>query len=332
MLARDVMTTDVSVVGPNSSSAEVARILLATRVSALPVVDHDGAPIGVVSEWDLVGQHATDRVAKRERWLSHLAEGQPLAADFLQSVDPTNRTTAEIMHQPVIAVPETTPIAEVARLIAEHRIKRVFVTRGDRLVGVVSRIDLVRAHLLEATPVALHPRRVPVGEESSDVSTARSGPPPVPNPSTSAPTIASGPSAAEFDLLVAAAEQAEQMQRTAAERIASDARRALVTALQQKVLSHAAWQSLIERARHVAKRGGREFLLIRFPSELCSDRGRAINAADPKWPESLCGEAADVFERWQRELKPQGFGLTAQILDFPGGFPGDAGLTLRWGR
>jgi CBS domain-containing protein/uncharacterized membrane protein len=331
MLARDVMTTDVSVVQRNSSSAEVARILLATHVSAVPVVDAGGVPIGVVSEWDLVGLQATDRTAKRELWLSHLAEGQPLAADFLQSVDPTNRTAAEIMHQPVIAVAETTPITEVARLIAEHRIKRVFVTRDDRLVGVVSRIDLVRAYAAKAEPTTLRPLRAPIDPRPA-VATTRSLPPSAPASDKPTPAPTNGPSAAEFDALVAAAEQAERAQRAAAERMASDARRAQVTALQQKSLDQATWQSLIERARSAAKRGSRELLLIRFPSELCSDRGRAINVADPLWPETLSGEAADVFERWQRELKPQGFGLAAQILDFPGGFPGDAGLTLKWGR
>jgi CBS domain-containing protein len=332
MLARDVMTTKVTVVQRNSSSAEVAHTLLATRVSGVPVVDDSGVPIGVVSEWDLVGQHASDRIAKREEWLSHLAEGQPLAADFLQSVDPTSRTAAEIMHQPLITVLETTPIADVARLIAEHHIKRVFVTRDGRLVGVISRIDLVRAHLSETDPVALHPRRAAIEQTSSPVPAAHAPPPPSKTPDLPPLERAGAPSAAEFHRLVAAAEEAEQAQRANAARMAIAARRALVTALEHKVLDQSTWDSLIERARTAARRGAGEFLLIRFPSELCSDRGRAINVPDPKWPETLRGEAADVFERWLRELKPQGFGLTAQILDFPGGFPGDAGLTLRWDR
>ncbi|ABD87564.1 CBS domain-containing protein [Rhodopseudomonas palustris] len=330
MLARDVMTAGVSVVGLSSSSADVARVLLASRVSAVPVVDGDGAPIGVVSEWDLVGQRTSDRIAKRDQWLSRLAEGQPLAAEYLQSVDPANRSAAEIMHRPLIAVPEATPIAEVARLITEHRIKRVFVTRDGRLVGVVSRSDLVRAYFAATVPSA-PPPRVPFEQTSSIAPPARAAAPlPAPNPSAS--EVAERPSAHEFDLLVATAEDSERAQRAAAERLAGETRRALVSELQQKTLSEAAWHTAIEGARRAAKLGLREFLLIRFPSELCSDRGRAINAMDPSWPETLIGEAADVFARWQQDLKPQGFGLTAQILDFPNGFPGDAGLTLRWGR
>jgi hypothetical protein len=57
-----------------------------------------------------------------------------------------------------------------------------------------------------------------------------------------------------------------------------------------------------------------------------------INVPDPDWPSSLRGKAADLYERWQDELKPRGFGLSARILEFPGGFPGDVGMTLVWGE
>ena len=76
----------------------------------------------------------------------------------------------------------------------------------------------------------------------------------------------------------------------------------------------------------------KELLLLRFPHDLCSDGGRAINAPEPDWPSTLRGEAAEVYLRWQRELKPQGFQLAARILDFPGGLIGDVGLFLVWGK
>ena len=84
-------------------------------------------------------------------------------------------------------------------------------------------------------------------------------------------------------------------------------------------------------ARNAAGAGQREFMLIRFPSRLCSDGGRAINAPDQRWPETLRGEPADVFQRWRAELQPQGFQVAAQIVDFPDGLPGDAALFLMWG-
>ena len=92
------------------------------------------------------------------------------------------------------------------------------------------------------------------------------------------------------------------------------------------------WKELMRRAREAAKAGNTEFQLLRFPSQLCSDGGRAINVSEDGWEKSLRGEARELYERWKKLLKPQGFHLTAKILDFPDGFPGDAGLYLTWSR
>lgn len=109
-----------------------------------------------------------------------------------------------------------------------------------------------------------------------------------------------------------------------------EARRAHVARMREERLDEDAWRTKLERALEAAARGEKEFLLLRFPSELCEDGGRMINAPDPDWPTTLRGQAADVHARWRDELKPRGFGLAARILEFPGGFPGDAGLTLTW--
>jgi hypothetical protein len=79
-----------------------------------------------------------------------------------------------------------------------------------------------------------------------------------------------------------------------------------------------------------AERGEREVLAIRFPSQYCTDGGRAINNFEPGWPETLTGFAKRAYEFWDNELKPQGYKLRAQIMDFPGGVPGDVGIFLRW--
>jgi hypothetical protein len=79
-----------------------------------------------------------------------------------------------------------------------------------------------------------------------------------------------------------------------------------------------------------AERGEREVLAIRFPSEYCTDGGRAINSFEPDWPKTLTGFAKRAYEFWQTELEPQGYKLRAQIMDFPGGMPGDVGIFLRW--
>ena len=79
-----------------------------------------------------------------------------------------------------------------------------------------------------------------------------------------------------------------------------------------------------------AERGEREVLAIRFPSEYCTDGGRAINSFEPDWPKTLTGFAKRAYEFWQKELEPQGYKLHAQIMDFPGGMPGDVGIFLKW--
>ena len=90
------------------------------------------------------------------------------------------------------------------------------------------------------------------------------------------------------------------------------------------------WNALLHGAREAAERGEEEFLLLRFPSDLCVDQGRAINASLPDWPKTLRGEAAEIYLHWERELKPRGFHLMARVLDYPNGMPGDIGLFLGW--
>jgi len=79
-----------------------------------------------------------------------------------------------------------------------------------------------------------------------------------------------------------------------------------------------------------AERGEREVLAMRFPSEYCTDGGRAINSFEPNWPKSLTGFAKRAYDFWQKELEPQGYKLRVQIMDFPGGVPGDVGVFLKW--
>jgi hypothetical protein len=79
-----------------------------------------------------------------------------------------------------------------------------------------------------------------------------------------------------------------------------------------------------------AERGEREVMALRFSSEYCTDGGRAINNVEPDWPQSLTGFAKRAYGFWQKELEPKGYKLRAQIMDFPGGMPGDVGIFLRW--
>ena len=318
MLARDIMTRNLVTVAPQDRLSTVARALLEARVSAVPVIDDGGRPIGVVSEWDLIGQHAPDRVARRDHWLSRLAEGQPLSAEYVEIVDPDARTAAEVMTAPVITIPEGADLTTIAGVLAVRKVKRVFVVSDERLVGVVSRADLARALMLKAQLV---PERAPIEPP----------PPPPPSPPVATAPSEPGVSAAIFRRLVESHEDAKRAAREREKQVQEAARLALVKKLAGERLGDRAWKDLMERAHAAAERGEGDFLLIRFPSMLCSDGGRMINAPDPNWPTSLRGPAADIYERWRDELKPAGFGLVARILEFPGGYPGDAGLTLTWG-
>ena len=79
-----------------------------------------------------------------------------------------------------------------------------------------------------------------------------------------------------------------------------------------------------------AERGEDHLQVFTFPSELCTDGGRAINSNASNWPETLAGFAQRAYEFYVAELQPQGYRLRAEILDFPGGMPGEVGITLAW--
>lgn len=143
MNARDVMTRDVVSVTSDTPMRKIAALLLEKRISAVPVVDSSGAPIGMVSEGDLTGRSEEERQARQDWWLTVLAEGEKLSPDFLASLNyPTAR---DIMSAPVITIDEETSLGEIAALLTTHRIKRVPVIRDGCVVGIVSRADLVRA-------------------------------------------------------------------------------------------------------------------------------------------------------------------------------------------
>ncbi|WP_029349259.1 hypothetical protein [Bosea sp. 117] len=93
---------------------------------------------------------------------------------------------------------------------------------------------------------------------------------------------------------------------------------------------HEIAQSLLVKLRLAAERGETELMVMRFPNNLCTDRGRAINNTEERWPETLIGRPRQAYELWRDRLKPAGYGLAAMIVDWPNGMPGDVGLFLTW--
>jgi CBS domain-containing protein/uncharacterized membrane protein len=340
MIARDIMTTEILSIGPDARVPDIARLLATRGISAAPVIDGNGALVGMVSEGDLIGRSGRsgrERESRRDWWLSILAEGEALSAEYLDTLRPEEATARDIMSAPVVTASETTDIAEIARLLESYRIKRVPILRDGRVVGIVSRADLVRAIAAAPDlPAPVHPHG-PTGLFVEAISaldarlhTGRTA-------SDSHPAVATPASAANAALTAQRFRDLrekyrhQQMQRREEVEDAAEARqREQVKDLTDHHIDDATWNTLIGHALEAAGRGEKEFLLLRFPSTLCSDGGRAINVPLPNWQRTLRGEAAEIYLRWERELKSHGFHLGARVLEFPGGFPGDIGLFLRW--
>jgi CBS domain-containing protein len=141
MHAADVMTPDVVCAGPDMSLAELVRLMLDRDVSGVPIVI-DGRVVGMVSEGDLLRRAELGIKTPPLRWLELLTSSDRLAADYAKS---HGRKASEIMTRDVVTVDATTPITEVAHLLEARHIKRVPVTREGRLVGIVTRRNLLQA-------------------------------------------------------------------------------------------------------------------------------------------------------------------------------------------
>jgi CBS domain-containing protein len=150
MLVKQIMTKDVVSVSPDSSVRDLARLLIERRISGVPVVDAEQRVVGIVSEGDLLFRAETGARRPRARWLSIFVGDGESAADFIKS---HARRVSDLMTRDVVSVSEDATVSEVAGILAERHVKRLPVLRDGRLVGIVSRADLVRALALAANPV-----------------------------------------------------------------------------------------------------------------------------------------------------------------------------------
>jgi CBS domain-containing protein len=150
MHAADVMTPDVICAGPDTSLAELVRLMLDNDVSGVPIIE-DGRVVGIVSEGDLLRRAELGIETWPLRWLELLTSSDRLAADYAKS---HGRKASEIMTRDVVTVDVAAPITDVAHLLEARHIKRVPVTRDGRLVGIVTRRNLLQAL---ATSLAVPP-------------------------------------------------------------------------------------------------------------------------------------------------------------------------------
>ena len=169
MNAREVMTSAVISATGDTPVRDIAQLLLQNHISAVPILDKSGAPIGMVSEGDLVGRDETEHDARREWWLALLAEGESLNSEFLSNLRRPERVASDVMSKPVVTVEEHTDTAEIARLLAAHRIKRVPVVRNGQVVGIVSRENLLRALASEERRHDVKPKEGAMARALGDV-------------------------------------------------------------------------------------------------------------------------------------------------------------------
>lgn len=142
MKASDIMTTDVITVAADSSVRDAAETLLKNRIGGAPVVDAKGNLVGVVSEGDLFRRAETGTEHERSWWLKLLMGHEQLATEYVKE---HSRKIADVMSHKVITASPDTRASEIAEMLESSRIKRVPIVKNGKLVGIVSRANLLHA-------------------------------------------------------------------------------------------------------------------------------------------------------------------------------------------
>jgi CBS domain-containing protein len=142
MKARDIMTKNVVSVGPEAPVREVAAQMLERRISGVPVVDGERRVLGILSEGDLIRRPEIETDHAPTGWLGVFLSDEERARDFVKS---HGRKAQEVMTRPALCVDPDAQLTEVVRLMERHRVKRLPVTENGRLVGIVTRADMLRA-------------------------------------------------------------------------------------------------------------------------------------------------------------------------------------------
>jgi CBS domain-containing protein len=142
MKAKDVMTSPVVSVEPDDGILQAVRIMLQRRVSGLPVIDESGRLLGIVTEGDFLRRAETETQRRRARWLEFLVGPGKLAQEYAAA---HGRKVREVMTPDPVTVTEDAPLEEVVGLMEKRQIKRLPVMRGQEVVGVVSRANLLHA-------------------------------------------------------------------------------------------------------------------------------------------------------------------------------------------
>ena len=142
MNAKDVMTGTVISVAPEATVLQAARLMLQHHISGLPVIDSAGRLVGILSEGDFLRRQETRTERRRSRWLEFLMGPGRIASEYVHS---HGSKVSEVMTEEVQTVAEGAALEDVVRLMEKYRIKRVPVLRGDAVVGIITRSNIMRA-------------------------------------------------------------------------------------------------------------------------------------------------------------------------------------------
>lgn len=141
MRARDVMVRGVATTTPDTTVEKVARLMINLRISGVPVLDREGQLVGIVTEGDLLRRAETGTERRRSRWSEWWSANSRLAAEYIKS---HARRVEDMMTREVVSVGELASLGEIAELMETKRIKRVPVVHDGKIVGIVSRADLLQ--------------------------------------------------------------------------------------------------------------------------------------------------------------------------------------------
>jgi CBS domain-containing protein len=142
MRAHQIMTKPVTTIEPDATIVEAANIMLRRHISGLPVVDATGTLVGIVSQGDFLRRSEIGTGRRRGRWLKFLLGSGRSATEFVHE---HGRKISEIMSPAPVTVMEDTPLADVADLMETRNVKRLPVVRGGKIVGIVTRTNLLQA-------------------------------------------------------------------------------------------------------------------------------------------------------------------------------------------
>ena len=140
------------------------------------------------------------------------------------------------------------------------------------------------------------------------------------------------PSANEVRQQIALAEAEEAKKQAQAQAAAEAEKKALIDQLSKApgTSDEEAIRRGLEIIHRAVKNRLTEVEIIRFPNELCTDKGRAINQQEPGWENTLTGTPKEIYQFWDKYFRSRGYKLRVQIVDFPGGLPGDIAMTVSW--